>query len=171
MPAARFWQLRVDEGFDHYFAELDAQTLEMLRFDESFDSAGGSRISRAYKLNLKKNPVPLRLRKMMGKSDFAFTIQASFHKDQFDELHPCALLTRWKGRGERKGGGCACTEERVLTSPVLLWEERRGGGCCPCTGRVRAGIYSCTRDDSVNSLHRYDIDPPSLIMLLPAWLK
>eukprot|EP00966_Prymnesium_polylepis_P032809 763408-Prymnesium_polylepis.1 len=30
----------------------------------------------------------------MGKSEFAFTVQSTFHKEKFDEAHPCAASLR-----------------------------------------------------------------------------
>lgn len=90
MSAERFWALRVDEGFDHFFAELDNQICEMRQHDETEEADGTTSVARCYNLKLKENPVPPRLRNMMGKRDFAFTVRASFHKEKFDEAHRCA---------------------------------------------------------------------------------
>ncbi|KAL1530825.1 hypothetical protein AB1Y20_001721 [Prymnesium parvum] len=89
MAAERFWALRVDEGFDHYSAELDNQVLEMQQFDETTENDGRTTVARAYTLKLKENPVPPRLRGLMGgKGDLAFTVRAHFDKYKFDEAHP-----------------------------------------------------------------------------------
>jgi len=93
MSAERFWALRVDEGFDHYFAELDGQICQMQRHDETPTAAGCTAVERAYRLVLKENPVPPRLRSMMGKTDFAFIVRASFIKEKFDEEHPYVYTT------------------------------------------------------------------------------
>ena len=93
MSAERFWALRVDEGFDHYFGELDNQIVDMRQHDETKQRDGTTAVCRSYKLKLKENPVPPRLRNMMGKNDFAFTVRANFHKEVFDEAHPYSYST------------------------------------------------------------------------------
>lgn len=93
MSAERFWALRVDEGFDHFFAELDNQICEMRQHDETEEADGTTSVARCYNLKLKENPVPPRLRNMMGKRDFAFTVRASFHKEKFDEAHRYSYST------------------------------------------------------------------------------
>ena len=94
VSAERFWALRVDEGFDHYFSSLANQTCEFQQHDETPQPDGSTKCVRAYKLVLKENPVPPRLRNMMGKSEFAFTVHSTFHKEKFDEAHPCAASMR-----------------------------------------------------------------------------
>ena len=100
MAAERFWELRSDVGFDHYFAELDKQLCEV-KLIQSPTIEGHTAMRREMKLTLKENPLPPRLRKMMGKSEFTFIVRATHGREHFDEAHPYAYSTEFPVFTER----------------------------------------------------------------------
>ena len=89
MSAADLWTLRMDLGWDEYFAELDGQTLALVSLDEGAESS----CARVLELTYIKNPLPEWLQRTAGQEKLSFSLQQSFTKDAWDPAHPYEYTT------------------------------------------------------------------------------
>ena len=89
LPAARFWALRSDVGFDEYFTSCEGQGYTLIKNDLQ-----DGKISREYKLSVQENPIPPALRGILPKLDeFFFRVVCSFHTELYDRAHPYTYQT------------------------------------------------------------------------------
>ena len=81
LSAEELWAQRLDVGWDRYFAYLDHQTLELLHQREKHDDTGLTSVDRSVKLAYLENPVPVAMRKMLGRDEVCFVsrIAAPLH--------------------------------------------------------------------------------------------
>ena len=143
MSAADLWTLRMDLGWDEYFAELDGQTLALVSLDEGAESS----CARVLELTYIKNPLPEWLQRTAGQEKLSFSLQQSFTKDAWDPAHPYEYTTvfpflnlrRAATEEEAQGGTCDhCTADRYQCEPARHPEPEEGEESGPAQGRAGA---------------------------------
>jgi hypothetical protein len=124
-PAEAFWALRMDRGFDAFCAQLDSQILHLEPDELSTDAEGLVHVEQRCRLQMRENPVPASVRRMVACPDeFSYRMCYSFHRDAFDAEHPFRYTTEFP----------------VLTDRIKVagrqWLEPISASCC----RFRAVI-------------------------------
>ena len=127
LPAAELWALRLDPDFDAYFAELDNQTLEVLRND-TVEQPGGTKVMRVCRMVSRDNPLPASLMplvKSVGMDEqLPFMLHAQFTPGRYDAAHPYNYRTQLP----------------VLTDRVHIvgkqWAEDLPGGRCRLIAQI-----------------------------------
>ena len=123
MSAADLWTLRMDLGWDEYFAELDGQTLALVSLDEGANSS----CARVLELTYIKNPLPEWLQRTAGQEKLSFSLQQSFTKDAWDPAHPYEYTTVFPFLKDRISvGGRQWVEELGPHDAHVVVEHRRG---------------------------------------------
>ena len=169
MSAADLWTLRMDLGWDEYFAELDGQTLALVSLDEGAESS----CARVLELTYIKNPLPEWLQRTAGQEKLSFSLQQSFTKDAWDPAHPYGRSEALAAELVQQAyaiwaAGAAARAERPWTSlsnyahnaqitvayisvPLLILAELLWFLlACPCArferrGRKRETVFRCTQ--------------------------
>ena len=96
LSAEGFWALRMDRGFDDYCARLDSQLCISEPDAVVTDAEGLVFIERLCLLQMKQNPIPPSVRRMIGSPDeFAYRVTCAFHRDRFDADHPYCYSTQF----------------------------------------------------------------------------
>ena len=129
LSAEEFWSLRLDTGFDGWFAEKDKQIFTLDKNEHYVNAEGVECINRAFRLATQENQVPKALRAMMPSANkFFVKMTAQFCPNLFDEEHPYAYTAKYP-----------VFTERIKVSGIQ-WVEPVSPTACRLHARIKLHI-------------------------------